>query len=106
MPVARLGQRLGPGTADPGGVGRQVLDVVGTEITGDLVECRAAVRRVPAVAHSYLVEDGGVPGMVEGGGNEPRLRGTLSEFVKQRAQAQLGKSGAQLVQTRQLPRSV
>ena len=55
MPVTRFGQCIGPGAADPGPVGAQVPNIMNAEVTGDLIQGVAAVRRVSRVAHPDLV---------------------------------------------------
>ncbi len=103
MPVLSLAYLLGPGTAHPRPVGGQVLDVAGPEVAGDLVQGIAAMRRVPGIANPDLVQDRGVPGLVERGRGEVGRGLAAGQLVQELAEAQLVERAAELIEPGQLP---
>jgi len=104
VPVLRVAQLPGPGAAHPRPVGGQVLDVAGPEVAGDLVQGVAAMRRVPGIADPDLIQDRGVPGLVERGRGQPGRRLQAGKLVEQLAEPQVVERGAELVEPGQLPR--
>ena len=61
---------------------------------GDLVQRGAAVGRVARVADPDLVQDRGVPGVVERGRGQVAVRLPAGQLVQQRAQPHLGRTAA------------
>ena len=106
VPVLRVTRHLGPGLPDPGPVRGQVLHVPVPEVVGDLVQRAAALGRVPRVADPDLVQDRGVPGVVEGGRGQVAVCLPAGQLVQQRAHPHPVEPQRQLVQPGQLPRRV
>ena len=106
VPVLGVTRCLGPGLADPGPVRGQVLHVPVPEVVGDLVQRVAALGRVARVTDPDLIQDRGVPGVVEGGRGQVAARLPAGQLVQQRAQPHPVEPQCQLVQPGQLPRRV
>ena len=106
VPVLGVAQPVGPGAPDPAGVSQQVLHVPVPEVTGDLIQRRAAVRGVTRVADPHPVQDGRVPRVVEHGHSQSGPGLPAGQFIQQLAEAQLGETRPELIQPGQLPRGV
>jgi len=91
---------------DPQAVRHQVLHVALAEVARDFVERRVGLGRVPRVVDFDLIEDRGVPRVIECLRSLIRSGLAPAKLVEQRRKAQLVESRRQLVQPRQPPRRV